>query len=320
MEKNILFPKLNGFVHGGDYNPEQWLDRPDILEEDIRMMKKAGVNCVTLGVFSWSVYEPKEGEFHFEWLKKIMDSLYENGIYTILATPSGARPAWLDKKYPEAMRVGKNGQRNHHGVRHNHCMSSPEYRKKTALMDKLLAEKFGQHPGLIMWHVSNELGGECYCPLCVERFQKYLNEQFDHEIDKLNQAWWTTFWSHRYNDFDQIEPPFANGEGSIMGLNLEWKRFTTWNMNDFMNSEGTIERLAAEPGIIKVKNPFGDDEPSKKNGKKTSEKAEKKPDRKRTASKITKPKASVGGAVARLDNAAAQTPVKKTTRRRKKSI
>lgn len=87
MEKNILFPKLNGFVHGGDYNPEQWLDRPDILEEDIRMMKKAGVNCVTLGVFSWSVYEPREGEFHFEWLKKIMDSLYENGIYTILATP-----------------------------------------------------------------------------------------------------------------------------------------------------------------------------------------------------------------------------------------
>ena len=237
MEKNILFPKLKGFVHGGDYNPEQWLDRPDILEEDIRMMKKAGVNCVTLGVFSWSVYEPREGEFHFEWLKKIMDSLYENGIYTILATPSGARPAWLDKKYPEAMRVGKNGQRNHHGVRHNHCMSSPEYRKKTALMDKLLAEKFGQHPGLIMWHVSNELGGECYCPLCVERFQKYLSEQFDHEIDKLNQAWWTTFWSHRYNDFDQIEPPFANGEGSIMGLNLEWKRFTTWNMNDFMNSE-----------------------------------------------------------------------------------
>lgn len=133
MEKQILFSKLNGFVHGGDYNPEQWLDRPDILEEDIRMMKKAGVNCVTLGVFSWSVYEPREGEFHFEWLKKIMDSLYENGIYTILATPSGARPAWLDKKYPEAMRVGKNGQRNHHGVRHNHCMSSPEYRKKQHL-------------------------------------------------------------------------------------------------------------------------------------------------------------------------------------------
>ena len=107
MEKTILFPKAGGFIHGGDYNPEQWLDRPDILKEDIRMMKKAGINCATLGVFSWSFYEPKEGEYHFDWLQHIMDDLYENGIYTILATPSGARPAWLDAAYPEAMRVNR---------------------------------------------------------------------------------------------------------------------------------------------------------------------------------------------------------------------
>lgn len=157
MEKKILFPQAGGFLHGGDYNPEQWLDRPDILKEDVRMMKKAGVNCVTLGVFSWSVYEPAEGEFHFEWLEKIMDHLYENGIFTILATPSGARPAWLDEAYPEAMRVSRQGMRNHHGVRHNHCMSSPEYRKKTADMDRRLAERFGSHPGLLMYHISNEL-------------------------------------------------------------------------------------------------------------------------------------------------------------------
>lgn len=237
MEKNKIFPGIEGFIHGGDYNPEQWLDRPDILEEDIRMMKKAGVNCVTLGVFSWSVYEPTEGEFHFEWLKKIMDNLYDNGIYTILATPSGARPAWLDARYPEAMRVGKNGVRNHHGLRHNHCMTSLKYREKTEILDRKLAENFGTHPGLIMWHISNELGGECYCPLCVKKFQNYLSEKFDHDIEKLNKAWWTLFWSHRYNSFEEIEPPFSDGEDSIMGLNLEWKRFTTWNMNDFMNSE-----------------------------------------------------------------------------------
>lgn len=237
MEKNILFPKVGGFVHGGDYNPEQWLDRPDILAEDIRMMKKAGVNSATLGVFSWSVYESVEGEFHFEWLQEIMDRLYENGIYTVLATPSGARPAWLDAKYPEAMRVSRQDVRNHHGVRHNHCMSSPKYREKVSIIDRKLAERFGSHPGLIMWHISNELGGECYCPLCVKRFQNYLAEKFDHDIEKLNHAWWTLFWSHSYNSFDQIEPPFANGEGSVMGLNLEWKRFTTWNMNDFMKSE-----------------------------------------------------------------------------------
>lgn len=237
MEKTALFPKVGGFVHGGDYNPEQWLDRPDILEEDVRMMKIAGVNCVTLGVFSWSVYEPFEGEFHFQWLKEIMDRLYENGIYTILATPSGARPAWLDEKYPDAMRVSKQGVRNRHGVRHNHCMSSENYRNKVKIMNEKLAEEFGTHPGLLMWHISNEFGGECYCPLCVKRFQEYLRSVFENDIEKLNHAWWTTFWSHRFTDFSQIEPPFANGEGSVMGLNLEWRRFTTWNMNDYMKFE-----------------------------------------------------------------------------------
>ncbi len=100
MEDKILFPKIGGFVHGGDYNPEQWLDRPDILEKDVEMMKKAGINSASLGIFSWSVYEPEEGEFHFEWMESIIDRLYQNGIYTVLSTPSGARPAWLDEKYP----------------------------------------------------------------------------------------------------------------------------------------------------------------------------------------------------------------------------
>ncbi|MDE6926558.1 MAG: beta-galactosidase, partial [Acetatifactor sp.] len=90
---------------------------------------------------------------------------------------------------------------------------------------------------VIMYHISNELGGECYCPLCVNRFRQYLSEKYEHDIDKLNYAWWTSFWSHRYNSFEQIEPPFRNGETSVMGLNLEWKRFTTWNMNDFMKHE-----------------------------------------------------------------------------------
>ena len=115
-----LFPKADAMLHGGDYNPEQWLDRPDILEEDIKLMKEAHVNVVTLGVFSWSVYEPVEGEYHFDWLEEIMNNLYENGIYTILATPSGARPAWLDYKYPTSMRTNSKGERNLHGERHNH--------------------------------------------------------------------------------------------------------------------------------------------------------------------------------------------------------
>lgn len=237
MKKQPLFPQIQGILHGGDYNPEQWLDRPDILEEDIRMMKKAGMNSATIGVFAWSVLEPSEGEYHIEWLKDIMDKLYENGIYTILATPSGAKPVWLSEKYPEVLRVDAYGVRNHRGFRHNHCMSSVVYREKVQNITGKIIDSVGNHPGLLMWHISNEFNGECFCPQCVKRFQNYLADKFDHDIEKLNKAWWTTFWSHKYNNFEQIEPPYSNGEFSIMGLNLEWKRFITWNVTDYMKSE-----------------------------------------------------------------------------------
>lgn len=242
MNNKIFFPQVNGILHGSDYNPDQWLDRPDILEKDIELMKKAKMTSMSLGIFSWSAYEPTEGEFHMDWLKDIMDKLYENGIYTILATPSGARPAWLDEKYPECMRVWADDHRAHHGVRHNHCMSSPKFREKTGIIINKIIDTVGKHPGLAMWHLSNEFGGECFCPLCKKKFQDYLANKFDNDINKLNKAWWTGFWSHTYNDFSQIEPPYLNGEFSVMGLNLEWKRFTTWNTADYMKSEIDIIR------------------------------------------------------------------------------
>ncbi|MCI6676965.1 MAG: beta-galactosidase [Clostridiales bacterium] len=246
MDRTALFPNLNGILHGGDYNPDQWLDRPDILKKDIELMKKAKINCVTLGVFSWSVYEPVEGEFHFEWLENIIDNLYDNDIYTILATPSGARPAWLDEKYPDSLRVDAYGHRFHHGVRHNHCMSSENFRNKVKIINTKLAEKFANHPAIILWHISNEFGGYCYCDTCKKKFQNYLAKKFNHDINKLNKAWWTNFWSHTYGSFDQIEPPYANGETSILGLNLEWKRFTTFNMTEYMKFEINILRTISK--------------------------------------------------------------------------
>ena len=237
---SVLFPKIPVLLHGGDYNPDQWLDRPDILEEDIKMMKKAGVNTATVGVFSWSALEPQEGNFQFGWLHDIMDKLYENGIYTVLATPTGARPAWMDEKYPSVLRVEKDGRRNHHSGRHNHCMSSLEYRALVEKMDTKLAQEFGSHPGLILWHISNELGGECYCDSCKKRFQEYLREKYHNNIEELNKQWWTSFWSRRFESFEQIEPPYDNGEHSILGLNLDWKRFNSWNMKDYLAFERRI--------------------------------------------------------------------------------
>lgn len=239
---NKLFPQVGAFLHGGDYNPDQWLDRPDILAKDIELMKEAGINCVTLGVFAWATYEPTEGDFHFDWLEEIMDNLYKNGIYTILATPSGARPAWLDEKYPSAMRVDDMGIRARHGGRHNHCMTSPEYRKKVEILDTKLAERFSNHPGLLMWHISNELGGYCFCDSCKKEFQNWLKVRYENNIENLNHAWWTYFWSHRFNNFDQVDPPYKNGESCVMGLNLDWKRYTTWAATDFMNFEIDILR------------------------------------------------------------------------------
>ena len=237
---SVLFPKIPVLLHGGDYNPDQWLDRPDILEEDIKMMKKAGVNTATVGVFSWSALEPQEGNFQFGWLHDIMDKLYENGIYTVLATPTGARPAWMDEKYPSVLRVEKDGRRNHHSGRHNHCMSSLEYRALVEKMDTKLAQEFGSHPGLILWHISNELGGECYCDMCKKPFQEYLREKYLTNIEELNKQWWTSFWSRRFDSFEQIEPPYDNGEHSILGLNLDWKRFNSWNMKDYLAFERRI--------------------------------------------------------------------------------
>ena len=131
-------------LHGGDYNPEQWLDRPDILEQDITMMKQAHVNVVTLGVFSWSVMEPREGEYHFDWLEAIIHTLYANGISTILATPSAARPAWMAQKYPEVRRVRADRTRELFRRRQNYCYTSPLFRQKVRAIDEQLARRFGE--------------------------------------------------------------------------------------------------------------------------------------------------------------------------------
>ena len=228
--------KTEKLLHGGDYNPEQWLNRPDILEKDIEMLKEAGCNVVSLGIFSWSTLEPEEGVYQTEWLENIVNNLYENGIYTILATPTGARPKWMADKYPEVLRVDENRRRMLFGFRHNHCYTSPVYREKTAKINRLLSQRLGKHPGVILWHVSNEYGGECHCPLCQEAFRNWLREKYG-TIENLNDRWCTTFWSHTYQSFDQIESPSSIGETQLHALNLDWKRFVTHQTADFLHHE-----------------------------------------------------------------------------------
>jgi len=231
-----LFPKVAALLHGADYNPEQWENYPGIIEKDITMMQQAKCNVMSVGIFSWAKLEPRQGEYDFAWLDAVIEKLYAAGIHIFLATPSGARPAWMSQKYPEVLRVGRDRVPALHGGRHNHCMTSPVYREKTLKINRLLAERYSQHPAVLGWHISNEYGGECHCGLCQQKFRDWLKARYK-TLDALNHAWWSTFWSHTYTDWSQIESPAPQGEVSIHGLNLDWRRFNTAQVSDFCRHE-----------------------------------------------------------------------------------
>ncbi|OTN75912.1 hypothetical protein A5886_000988 [Enterococcus sp. 8G7_MSG3316] len=224
------------FLHGGDYNPDQWLDYPEVLQKDLALMDKAKANTFSLGIFAWSTLEPEEGVFHFEWLDKMIDDIAQNGGNVILATPSGARPAWMSQKYPEVLRTNGQREKMRHGGRHNHCFSSPIYREKVARINRKLAERYHDHPALLMWHISNEYSGECHCDLCQENFRQWVKRKYQ-TLDAVNQAWWGPFWSHTITDWSQIESPSPIGEMQVHGLNLDWRRFVTDQTIDFYEHE-----------------------------------------------------------------------------------
>ncbi len=247
MKKQYINEKFPHFLHGADYNPDQWSFDKSIWDEDMRLMKEANCNEMTVGIFAWATLEPREGEFDFSYLDEIIDKIYANGGRVVLATPSGARPHWMAEKYPEVLRVNKNGEKMMFGVRHNHCFTSPVYREKVTKINTLLAERYGKHPAVVAWHLSNEYGGECFCPNCQAAFREFVREKYNNDIDALNMAYWSNFWSHRYDNFEQIEPPMERGEASIHGLNLDWRRFVSHQTKDFIKTEiAPIKRICPD--------------------------------------------------------------------------
>lgn len=235
---------LQKLWHGADYNYEQWLDSPDVLDEDFRLMKLARCNIMSVGIFAWAMLEPAEGAYNFDWLDRLLDRLAEAGMSAALATPSAAPPAWLPRQYPETRRINEHGLREPHRRRQNFCYSSPVYREKTLALDRRLAERYADHPALALWHVSNEyLAVPCYCESCLGKFRGWLQARYG-DLETLNRAWWTTFWSHRYGDWDEIEPV----DPSLHGLMLDWQRFTSDQALDFFLAESAVLR-AITPGV-----------------------------------------------------------------------
>ena len=231
-----LNPRFPFFLHGGDYNPDQWRHVPGVLDEDFRLFPLAGINSVSVGIFSWTALEPEEGRYEFGWLDDVMDRCAARGMAVVLATPSGARPAWMAQKYPEVLRMNwpesVAPQRNLWSGRHNHCPTSPVYREKVRQIDGALAERYGRHPALAFWHLSNEYSGECRCPRCMAAFRDWLRKKYG-SLDELNHAWWTGFWAHGYTDWDQIE----RIDPCLDGLVVDWRRFVSDITADFVRWE-----------------------------------------------------------------------------------
>lgn len=230
---------LPHILYGGDYNPEQWPE--SVREEDIRLMKAANVNMATLPVFGWVSLQPAEDTFTFEWLDTVLDSMAANGIHACLATATASQPAWVDAKYPDILITDENGVRRHHGNRHSFCPNSENYRRLSTTLARKIAERYKDHPALLLWHINNEYGTYCYCDQCAAAFRVYLQAKYG-SLDELNARWYTTFWGHTYTDWSQIEPPYAHGEQVIQALRLDYHRFQSDSLLNCYVAEANVLR------------------------------------------------------------------------------
>ncbi len=223
---SVPLPKV---PFGGDYNPEQW-PRP-VWDEDWWAFDKASIDTVTLGVFAWSYLQPDEDTYDFTRLDEIVAEAVAHDATIVLATATGAMPPWLAHRYPEVNRTDFEGRHHVYGQRHNFCPSSPVFRRLSVELAGRIAARYAGTPGLAAWHVGNEYGGACYCEHCAAAFRVWLRERYG-TIERLNDAWNATFWSHLFSDWEQVVPPNALSEHwrgpnhtAFQGITLDYRRF-----------------------------------------------------------------------------------------------
>ncbi|WP_318205059.1 beta-galactosidase [Streptomyces sp. SCL15-4] len=239
---------LTRLAFGGDYNPEQWPE--SVWREDIRLMREAGVTMVSVGIFSWALLEPAPGEYDFGWLDRVLGLLHEGGIRVDLGTPTVVPPVWFYRAHPEALPVTADGVRYEFGSRGAICHGNADYRAAAANITTRLAERYGDHPALAMWHVHNEYGvpvSACYCDTCAARFRHWLADTYG-TVEGVNEAWGTAFWGQRYTDLAQINPPRTTPTVGNPGQALDYRRFTDATIRENFRAERDIlHRLS--PGV-----------------------------------------------------------------------
>lgn len=240
-----IAPAIEGLAFGGDYNPEQW--PREVWDEDIALMREAGVNAVTVNVFSWAGVNPAPGVWEFGRLDDIMDLLAEGGIKADLATSTASPPPWFSQRHPDTLPVDPEGRRLNYGARAEYCPHAPAFQAAVVEMASKLAERYDGHPALAMWHVGNEYYRSCYCDHAAAAFRTWLQERHG-DLDGLNHAWGTTFWSQTFTDWEQVLPPRISAETPNPGHVLDFKRFGSESLLKLFRSEAeAIERHS--PGV-----------------------------------------------------------------------
>ncbi|MCS5733736.1 beta-galactosidase [Herbiconiux daphne] len=241
-------PGTTRIAFGGDYNPEQW--PREVWLEDVALMREIGVDLVSIGIFSWALLEPREGEFDFGWLDDVIELLHENGIGVDLGTPTASPPAWFFAKHPEAHPVTRDGIRLGFGSRGMASPSSPAYAAACERIASALGERYGTHPAVKLWHVHNEYGApisESYDDDSVAAFRVWLEERYG-SLDALNAAWGTTFWGQHYGEWSEIDAPRTTPAVVNPAQRLDFARFSNAAiLACFVRERDILHRLS--PGI-----------------------------------------------------------------------
>ena len=237
---------------GVDYYPEQW--DPALMEADLDAIREMGGNTIRIAEFSWHLMEPEEGHYDFSFFDHVIAMAREKGLRVILGTPTAAIPAWLANRHPDILSRFENGQPRAFGGRHVCCCNSPRLYEYSEKIIRAMAGHYKDEPQIAAWQIDNEIGHEdsdlCWCPRCREAFRRFLRDKFGGDVHLLNKTYGTAFWSQEYNDFDEIPLPAPTITTHNPALRLDWERFRSKSLCDFLDFQARLIREIDPQAVI----------------------------------------------------------------------